>query len=255
MRVRTQCSRRARAHTHVHILSPSNGCCNAPPIRTRTGEDTTTSQGLEATLSPAVAAVQQQEEVPPTPTTDAMEESIEQAEGQEQPSELLQREPVQLQEEVGTEQQQQAGLQEEEQAGAVEAVPGEGAVEEEDEDPAGTTPVPPSPAPTPVPPPTPPPAPVPSFKDPAANPVLLIVTVDIGAGQSDVIELRKGGDPGAAARSFCEKHGLPPHIVTPLTQHILDNLSKAKQVWAALLFVCCCACGLVVARADGRARV
>ncbi|KAF5842487.1 hypothetical protein DUNSADRAFT_6731 [Dunaliella salina] len=60
-------------------------------------------------------------------------------------------------------------------------------------------------------------------------PVILITTVDIGGGKSDCIELRKGGDPTSAARTFCEKHSLPPHIIAPLTQHILDNLSKAKQ--------------------------
>lgn len=76
----------------------------------------------------------------------------------------------------------------------------------------------------------------PSVSPPPANtqdeqpPVILITTVDIGEGQNDTIELRKGGDPTSAARAFCEKHGLPPHIVAPLTQHILDNLSKAKQV-------------------------
>jgi len=33
-------------------------------------------------------------------------------------------------------------------------------------------------------------------------PVILITTVDIGNGKSDAIELRKGGDPTAAARTF-----------------------------------------------------
>ncbi len=78
---------------------------------------------------------------------------------------------------------------------------------------------------------------VPKATSPAAQqhelpPVILITTVDIGGGKSDCIELRKGGDPTSAARTFCEKHNLPPHIIAPLTQHILDNLSKAKQVGA-----------------------
>lgn len=59
-------------------------------------------------------------------------------------------------------------------------------------------------------------------------PIILITTVDIGGGLSDTIELRKGEDPTVAARTFCEKHGLPSHIVGHLTQHILDNLSRAK---------------------------
>ena len=73
------------------------------------------------------------------------------------------------------------------------------------------------------------PAPIPQ-PEPELPPVILITTVDIGGGKSDAIELRKGGDPTSAARVFCEKHNLPSHIIAPLTQHILDNLSKAKQV-------------------------
>eukprot|EP00983_Pelagomonas_calceolata_P038750 1136908-Pelagomonas_calceolata.AAC.4 len=70
----------------------------------------------------------------------------------------------------------------------------------------------------------------PQYQQQELPPVILITTVDIGGGKSDCIELRKGGDPTSAARTFCEKHSLPPHIIAPLTQHILDNLSKAKQV-------------------------
>lgn len=74
-------------------------------------------------------------------------------------------------------------------------------------------------------------SPLPS--DPAAKPtkrpVVLITTVDIGGGKSDKIELRKGDEPADAAREFCTKHKLPPSIIGPLTQHILENMAKAKQ--------------------------
>lgn len=58
------------------------------------------------------------------------------------------------------------------------------------------------------------------------RPIILITTVDIGAGKSDKIELRKGDLPKDAARAFCERHGLPLSIVEPLVRHINDNMAK-----------------------------
>ncbi|MEW5301774.1 MAG: hypothetical protein WDW36_004612 [Sanguina aurantia] len=59
------------------------------------------------------------------------------------------------------------------------------------------------------------------------SPVLLVTTVDIGGGRSERIEIRHGDDPSDAARHFCDRHRLPPSIVGPLTEHILDNIRKA----------------------------
>lgn len=69
------------------------------------------------------------------------------------------------------------------------------------------------------------------------SPVLLVTTVDIGGGRSERIEIRHGDDPSDAARQFCERHSLPPSIVGPLTEHILDNIRKAVTPVVSL-FAC-----------------
>lgn len=62
--------------------------------------------------------------------------------------------------------------------------------------------------------------------DAAARPVILVTTVDIGGGKSDKIEFRQGDDVEAVAREFIERHRLPPGIMSPLANHILENLSQ-----------------------------
>eukprot|EP00955_Chlamydomonas_euryale_P102714 365441-Chlamydomonas_euryale.AAC.4 len=60
-------------------------------------------------------------------------------------------------------------------------------------------------------------------------PTVLLTTVDIGGGRSDKIEIRKGDNPAEIARSFCERHSLPEAVLTPLTEHLLENLRKASR--------------------------
>ncbi len=59
------------------------------------------------------------------------------------------------------------------------------------------------------------------------RPTILVTTVDIGGGKSDLIEIRRGDDPAECARDFCALHGLPDAVVVPLTEHLLDNLRRA----------------------------
>ncbi|KAI8475815.1 MAG: hypothetical protein J3K34DRAFT_478827 [Monoraphidium minutum] len=58
-------------------------------------------------------------------------------------------------------------------------------------------------------------------------PLILITTVDIGDGNSDLIEVRQGDDPFDLAAAFVAKHNLPPAITEALSQHLRDNLQQA----------------------------
>lgn len=52
--------------------------------------------------------------------------------------------------------------------------------------------------------------------------------MDIGEGNSDRIEVRKGDDPMDVARSFVVKHNLPQAIIPRLAMHLQDNLAKVE---------------------------
>lgn len=60
------------------------------------------------------------------------------------------------------------------------------------------------------------------------QPLLLVTTVDIGEGQSDRIEVRKGDDTMGVARAFVVKHSLPQAIIPRLALHLEDNLAKIE---------------------------
>jgi hypothetical protein len=63
--------------------------------------------------------------------------------------------------------------------------------------------------------------------------LILITTVDIGDGKSDLIEVRQGDEPMDLARAFVQKHSLPAAITEALAQHLRDNLREAGQQQAS----------------------
>ena len=50
--------------------------------------------------------------------------------------------------------------------------------------------------------------------------VMLHMTVEIGDGRSDTIDVRDGDDPRALADAFCRMHDLSVNVVEPLSDHI-----------------------------------
>lgn len=59
---------------------------------------------------------------------------------------------------------------------------------------------------------------------------LLVTTVDIAPGVSVQLEIYDGEDPLEVSKKFCAEHGLPESVVTPLKEHIEDNLSSEDGV-------------------------
>ena len=69
-------------------------------------------------------------------------------------------------------------------------------------------------------------------KDPASRNVILIVTVDIGDGRVECVDVRAGDLTEDLAQEFVTKHGLEDHMVGLLTQFIEDQV---KQLDPAVL--------------------
>jgi len=58
--------------------------------------------------------------------------------------------------------------------------------------------------------------------------VMLHMTVEIGDGRSDTIDVRDGDDPRALADAFCRMHDLSVNVVEPLSDHIKANIAQIK---------------------------
>jgi hypothetical protein len=63
-----------------------------------------------------------------------------------------------------------------------------------------------------------------------ARPLLLVTTVDIGAGRSDRLEIRRGDDPAEVAAAFAAKHNLPTAVIPRLAAHLRDNVAKVEDL-------------------------
>jgi hypothetical protein len=59
--------------------------------------------------------------------------------------------------------------------------------------------------------------------------VLLIMTIDIGDGRNDLIEVRQNDKPEDLAKAFVKQHGLDPLIISPLAENIQANLASIPK--------------------------
>ena len=55
---------------------------------------------------------------------------------------------------------------------------------------------------------------------------ILLMTVDIGDGRKDVVEVREGDDPGELARQFCSRNKLQPSVVDVLSRFIEQKVAS-----------------------------
>lgn len=76
-----------------------------------------------------------------------------------------------------------------------------------------------------------------NLQTPYTNPLLAVMTVELGQGQTDKIFINLNDDPYALAVRFSEKHGFNPDVVTILVENIKtnkklaqDDLEKKKQL-------------------------
>jgi hypothetical protein len=58
------------------------------------------------------------------------------------------------------------------------------------------------------------------------RPELLTITIDIGGGQQENIEVFEGDDPYELARQFAEKHGLNVQLTELLASQIQSNIEQ-----------------------------
>jgi hypothetical protein len=58
--------------------------------------------------------------------------------------------------------------------------------------------------------------------------VMLHMTVEIGDGRSDTIDVREGDEPRALADAFCRYHDLSVNVVEPLADHIKANIAQIR---------------------------
>ena len=57
----------------------------------------------------------------------------------------------------------------------------------------------------------------------------LVMTVDIGQGRSDKIEVREGDEPEALAAEFVRNNQLSDRIIRPLASHIEENVARVNS--------------------------
>eukprot|EP00761_Pharyngomonas_kirbyi_P009287 gb/GECH01009303.1/.p1 GENE.gb/GECH01009303.1/~~gb/GECH01009303.1/.p1 ORF type:complete len:736 (+),score=216.59 gb/GECH01009303.1/:1-2208(+) len=68
-----------------------------------------------------------------------------------------------------------------------------------------------------------------SFKDgfvksPKDRKTILLMTVDIGEGKNDTIQVKEGDDPWELAVDFARRNGLADKVIEPLTEHLKMNI-------------------------------
>lgn len=78
-------------------------------------------------------------------------------------------------------------------------------------------------------------APSPAVSTPYEREVVLLTTVDIAPGYSQIIELRRGDSAYNAARQFCRAHGLPDSVVGALEAHLQSHLDQAAVRFLVLM--------------------
>jgi hypothetical protein len=62
----------------------------------------------------------------------------------------------------------------------------------------------------------------------ARSKVLLHMTVEIGDGRTDTIDVHEGDDPILLADEFCRMHDLSVNVVEPLAEHIQTNVTNVR---------------------------
>ena len=62
------------------------------------------------------------------------------------------------------------------------------------------------------------------------NELLLCMTIDLGDGKKDVLNLYSNDDPKDLARQFCVKNHLNLEAVEILTRNIIDNLNSHEEI-------------------------
>lgn len=65
---------------------------------------------------------------------------------------------------------------------------------------------------------------------PAAGPLVLRMTVEIGDGRTDEVRVRQGDTPDDLAATFCSLHGLGEKARALLTNHIASNLANVSRM-------------------------
>lgn len=65
---------------------------------------------------------------------------------------------------------------------------------------------------------------------PSPDGVVLVTTIDIGAGVSRVLRLRRSDNPLDVAAAFVQDNSLPDAVVAPLTSHLQEHMLMATQV-------------------------
>lgn len=70
--------------------------------------------------------------------------------------------------------------------------------------------------------------PSPAVSTPYEQEVVLLTTVDIAPGYSQVIKMRRTDSAYSVAQEFCRAHGLPEAVVGALEDHLQSHLDKAQ---------------------------
>jgi hypothetical protein len=66
--------------------------------------------------------------------------------------------------------------------------------------------------------------------------VVLVMTVDVKPGRSEVLRMRHLDDPAEVAANFVSRHGLPDAVQQPLADHLQQHLMQTfRQVCSVLL--------------------
>lgn len=67
------------------------------------------------------------------------------------------------------------------------------------------------------------------FNAPSSKAVILAMTVEIGDGRQDIIEIAEDDEPDMLAKLFCKKHNLPRDFIDVLASQIEANIDKTLE--------------------------
>lgn len=80
--------------------------------------------------------------------------------------------------------------------------------------------------------------PSPAVSTPYEQEVVLLTTVDIAPGYSQVIKMRRTDSAYSVAQQFCRAHGLPDAVIGALEVHLQSHLDKAQVRFSRDSFSC-----------------